>query len=1030
MAAAPTTAPSLFIANAMLAPSSSSPSTSSPSSSALPPVHHPLSAQSQTQTQSKAAHRFFPGFLATADDDLSPRRSASPNFNYSSEPDSPTGLPYLRDSPDDHPLDKGSGSASASSSASSSQAPAASSGTRDPPSAPKLLSKAPPPLPTVPGPNPHRSLSTSTQGSTSSSTSGSESRGSSSGVRPMTAPLVPRKEARSPVPRKRPVPLVLGKAKETRGMDEGIEVQREDERVQDKERERERPVTSVSDRREANRDSLASELKDLSLLRKTVRQNLLARPVDSPLAGSDSGGSTGIPTPDLSRSSSSFFDNPDPSISTIPVSSFLALLRSPNPEAELLVIDTRPLGAYLESHLPRSANISIPSLIFKRFRKSSGTGSQSIGWDALGGFVSTQEGKNVWQGLDVGGPVEVVILGGGAGLDDLGKVIYGIMEGLVERGSVRVLQGGWAAVMASEDAAGLLVSGDNSAGEASTSRQGELAPLAPPLSHGALPPPPKSAPAYDMPPVPPILPSSPPRAVTHRPSLPSLRTDATKRNLPSLSISGGGAQHPGATQRRTPKLSLNLDKPLRSATLGAFPGSGSDVPPTPGGHLSVNSRNPRSPGFSLSIPKSPYHGSFHTLCHEQSKLPPSPSSFGDVRRVPSHGGEEGAGGSPETPWSNATPTPRAPGYSPGNGMRFSESPHSATLMSATTVSGAGGGGGGGGAGRNGMAPFVVSTILPSFLYLGPDIATPQDVEVLRSLGVKRILNVAKECDDDQGLGLKGEFKYHRVPMRDIVEESGVAQGMRDACDFLDDARLHSAPTYVHCQAGKSRSVTVVLAYLIHANAWTLKTSYAYVAERRKGISPNIGFVAELMQFEEAELGLKQSGGVHGEGGGGRKAVGGGGGGGGGGRGDEDDGGKGGNPRYMRESLPPTWSASVDSYGRPPKISPIGAAGAGGEEEAGKENGGGRKERERERERYGDEREVRKNGQWVHHRRAPVDRTTLQPGRRVSKAGLESLRPLNTTTGPSPKPSPAPSPGVGGKHPHAATPGGEGPLRWV
>ena len=69
---------------------------------------------------------------------------------------------------------------------------------------------------------------------------------------------------------------------------------------------------------------------------------------------------------------------------------------------------------------------------------------------------------------------------------------------------------------------------------------------------------------------------------------------------------------------------------------------------------------------------------------------------------------------------------------------------------------------------------------------------------------------------------------------------------------------------MHCKAGKSRSVTVVLAYLIHANAWTLKTSYAYVAERRKGISPNIGFVAELMQFEEQELGIKQSGGVHGE----------------------------------------------------------------------------------------------------------------------------------------------------------------------
>lgn len=83
-------------------------------------------------------------------------------------------------------------------------------------------------------------------------------------------------------------------------------------------------------------------------------------------------------------------------------------------------------------------------------------------------------------------------------------------------------------------------------------------------------------------------------------------------------------------------------------------------------------------------------------------------------------------------------------------------------------------------------------------------------------------------------------------------------------DVLDDARLHSAPVYVHCKAGKSRSVTAVLAYLIHANAWTLQTSYQYVSQRRRGISPNIGFVAELMEFESAELGHKQSAGPHGE----------------------------------------------------------------------------------------------------------------------------------------------------------------------
>lgn len=84
-------------------------------------------------------------------------------------------------------------------------------------------------------------------------------------------------------------------------------------------------------------------------------------------------------------------------------------------------------------------------------------------------------------------------------------------------------------------------------------------------------------------------------------------------------------------------------------------------------------------------------------------------------------------------------------------------------------------------------PLEVSTILPSFLYLGPEILTRDDVDVLQGLGVRRILNVALECDDDEGLGLRKSFeRYHRIPMRDAVEESGVGKGIQEACDFLGE----------------------------------------------------------------------------------------------------------------------------------------------------------------------------------------------------------------------------------------------------
>lgn len=73
--------------------------------------------------------------------------------------------------------------------------------------------------------------------------------------------------------------------------------------------------------------------------------------------------------------------------------------------------------------------------------------------------------------------------------------------------------------------------------------------------------------------------------------------------------------------------------------------------------------------------------------------------------------------------------------------------------------------------------------------------------------------------------------------------------------FLDDSKKHHEPIYVHCKAGKSRSAAAILAYLVLSEHWTLKKAYRHIVKARPNISPNIGFVAELMKLEE---------GVHGE----------------------------------------------------------------------------------------------------------------------------------------------------------------------
>ncbi|WFD29507.1 hypothetical protein MSPP1_000516 [Malassezia sp. CBS 17886] len=161
--------------------------------------------------------------------------------------------------------------------------------------------------------------------------------------------------------------------------------------------------------------------------------------------------------------------------------------------------------------------------------------------------------------------------------------------------------------------------------------------------------------------------------------------------------------------------------------------------------------------------------------------------------------------------------------------------------------------------------FEVSTILPGFLYLGSNIQKPGDIARLQELGIRAILNTAAEIEDGgpPDLALPQQFpRYLRIPMRDVVEASGVQKCLADACEFLDRAWLYSSPTYVHCRAGKSRSATVVMAFLIHSYGWTLQQAYAHVAARRERTSPNIGFIAELMHFEHARRSQRRASAVH------------------------------------------------------------------------------------------------------------------------------------------------------------------------
>ena len=428
-----------------------------------------------------------------------------------------------------------------------------------------------------------------------------------------------------------------------------------------------------------------------------------------------------------------------------------------------LLIDTRPPSSYISFHVRHSINIAIPSLILKRCRKPGG-GFHSL--DALKQFITTDGGRQSWDDLISSGASwdgDVVVYDDEMHLkdrDNVGVTAWGlipVLTPLVPSGHVDYLQGGISAARHHPDLRSSIISG----GE-----PGPAVDFVPPPTGGL-----KNGTGLSQLDTPSafrskvLLEIEPPSAVSDRapsppprsplPMMPGTMTSpfvCTPHNImdptPSPPPSQISFRRPICPPRRPTVPSLR-----RIDTRSAEPLNG--VPPK----LSLRTRTVRSATLTVpptQLPTSPTHLSLIYSSHS----PPA-----SARWTPT---------SPSGDPSNYLTPYYTPPHTPGTPKPFlPPSPATARpeLDPPTT--------------EEAFPVFSISTILPNFLYLGPELTDPEHVEELHDLGVKRILNIAAECDDDNGLNLKEVFdKYYKIPMRDIVEEENIVRGVKEVCEIL------------------------------------------------------------------------------------------------------------------------------------------------------------------------------------------------------------------------------------------------------
>lgn len=129
-------------------------------------------------------------------------------------------------------------------------------------------------------------------------------------------------------------------------------------------------------------------------------------------------------------------------------------------------------------------------------------------------------------------------------------------------------------------------------------------------------------------------------------------------------------------------------------------------------------------------------------------------------------------------------------------------------------------------------------------------AVAKSFDTLRRFGITHVVNcVGASCEDhyrERGIGYLS-FHLKDSPQQDIT---GI---LLDTLDFIDGAIRHGGRVLVHCSQGVSRSAALCIAYLMHTKALSYGDAYSQVKSVRGVANPNIGFICQLVQWQNQAI---------------------------------------------------------------------------------------------------------------------------------------------------------------------------------
>lgn len=136
------------------------------------------------------------------------------------------------------------------------------------------------------------------------------------------------------------------------------------------------------------------------------------------------------------------------------------------------------------------------------------------------------------------------------------------------------------------------------------------------------------------------------------------------------------------------------------------------------------------------------------------------------------------------------------------------------------------------------------------LVIPPNIYLYSEPKLDEILDFDLIINVAEEMPNLQYLipaKFHGKIQYYHV---EWSHRSKIVKDLRRLTEIMHNATLQNKKLLIHCQCGVSRSASLMVAYIMRYCNMNLNDAYNKLKSIAKDISPNMGLIFQLMEWNE------------------------------------------------------------------------------------------------------------------------------------------------------------------------------------